>query len=199
MAVAFLNINRLTTHIDEIREFVMVKGIHILAINNEMKLSSDIPDSIIAINDFELERLDRNRHGGGVAFYIKDTINYKVVDNLPEHSLELICLEIIPKMAQSFFVLCWYRPPASTVDKFDKLGNILGYLETFNREIILLGDTNRDLLSVESDTGSTAEHMRNIYLDFGMKQLISEPTRETIHTSTLIDHIATTHPNNTVT
>ena len=176
----------------------MVKGIHNLAIN-ETKLSSDIPDSIIAINDFELERLDRNQHGGGVAFYIKDTINYKVVDNLPEHSLELICLEIIPKMALSFFVLCWYRPPASTVDKFDELGNILGYLETFNKEIILLGDTDRDLLSVESGSDSTAEHMRNIYLDFGMKQLISEPTRETIRASTLIDHIATIHSNNIVT
>ena len=103
-------------------------------------------------------------------------------------------------MAQPFFVLCWYRLPASTVDKFDELGNILGYLETFNREIILLGDTNRDFLSVESGSGSSAEHMRNIYLDFGMKQLISEPTRETIiRTGTLIDHIATTHPNNIVT
>ena len=164
MAVAFLNVTRLTTHIDEIRESVMAKGIHILAIN-ETKLSSDIPDSIIAINDFELRRLDRNEHGGGVAFYIKDTINYKVLDNLPEHSLELICLEIIPKNVQPFFVLCWYRPPASTVDKFDELGNILGYLETCNRKIILLGDTDRDLLSAETGTGSTAEHMRNIYLD----------------------------------
>ena len=72
MTVVFLNVNRLTTHIDEIREFVMVKGIQILAIN-ETKLSSDIPDSIIAINDFELERLDRNEHGGGVAFHMKDT------------------------------------------------------------------------------------------------------------------------------
>ena len=85
------------------------------------------------------------------------------------------------------------------VDKFDELGNILGYLETLNREIISLGGTNRNLLSVERVTGSTAEHMRNIYLDFGMKQLISEPTRETIRTSTLIDHIATTHSNNIVT
>ena len=75
MAVAFLNVTRLTTHIDEIKELVMAKGIHILAIN-ETKLSSDIPDSIIAINDFELRRLDRNEHGGGVAFYIKDTIRY---------------------------------------------------------------------------------------------------------------------------
>ena len=62
MAVAVLNVNRLTTHIDEIREFVMVKGIHILAIN-ETKLSSDIPDRIIAISDFELERLVRKKHG----------------------------------------------------------------------------------------------------------------------------------------
>ena len=117
---------------------------------------------------------------------------------MPEHSLELICLEIIPKKSQPFFALCWYRPPASTVDKFDELGNILGYLETFNRDIILPGDTNKDLLSVESSTGSTAEHMRNTYLDFGMKH-ISESTRETIRTSTLIDHIAITHPKNIVT
>ena len=104
MAVAFLNVNLSTTHIDEIREFVMVQqGIHTLAIN-ETKLSSDIADISIAINDFTLKRLDRNEHGGGIAFYIKDTINYKVLDNLPEHSIELICLEIFPKKAQPFFL-----------------------------------------------------------------------------------------------
>ena len=113
----------------------------------------------------------QKRTGGGVVFYINDPINYKVVDNLPEHSLELMCSEIIPKQAHSFFVLCWYRPPALTVDKFDELVNILGYLETFNRKIILLRDTNSDLLSVETGTGSTAEHMRNLYSDFGKKQL----------------------------
>ena len=53
----------------------MIKGIHILAIN-KTKLSSDIPGRIIAINDLELERLDRNEHGVEVALYIKDTINY---------------------------------------------------------------------------------------------------------------------------
>ena len=97
----------------------MVKGIHILAIN-ETKLSSDIPDSIISINDFELERLDRYEHGGGeggaVAFYIKDTkfINYKVVDNLLEHSLELICLEIIPKKCTAIF--CFMLVQTTSVD-----------------------------------------------------------------------------------
>ena len=74
-------------------------------------------------------------------------------------------MEIIPKKAHPFSVLCWVRSPASTVDKFDELGNILGYLETFNRKIILLGDTYRNSLSVESGIASTAEHMQNIYLD----------------------------------
>ena len=36
----------------------MVKRIHF----------GNIPDSIIAINDFESESLDRNEHGGGVGF-----------------------------------------------------------------------------------------------------------------------------------
>ena len=40
--------------------------------------------------------------------------------------------------------------------------------------------------------------MTNIYDNFGFKQLISEPTRETVSTKTLIDQIATTHPNNIV-
>ena len=49
----FKNVNHLITHIDEMREFEMVKGIRILAVN-KTKLSSDIPDSIMAINAFEL-------------------------------------------------------------------------------------------------------------------------------------------------
>ena len=40
--------------------------------------------------------------------------------------------------------------------------------------------------------------MTNIYDNLGFKQLISEPTRETVSTKPLIDQIATTHPNNIV-
>ena len=41
--------------------------------------------------------------------------------------------------------------------------------------------------------------MTNIYDNFGFKQLISEPTRETVSTKTSIDPIAMTHPNNSMT
>ena len=55
-----------------------------------------------------------------------------------------------------------------------------------NKEFILLGDFNRNLLSqeIDSDWG-------NFTLSLGLTQLISEPTRVTQESRTLIDHIYT--------
>ena len=44
---------------------------------NETKLDDTIRDEQVTIEGFSLLRLDRNRHGGGVAFYIKETVNYE--------------------------------------------------------------------------------------------------------------------------
>ena len=38
--------------------------------------------------------------------------------------------------------------------------------------------------------------MLNMYELFSLKQLIKEPTRVTMDTSTIVDHVATTHPQN---
>ena len=38
--------------------------------------------------------------------------------------------------------------------------------------------------------------MQNIYELFSLKQLIEEPTRVIMNTSTIIDNVATTHPQN---
>ena len=77
---------------------------------NETKLSKYNSDCLISIYNFAVERKDRNEDGGGVAIYVGNAITYKIVENLTQHSLELLCLEIIPKQAKSFFVVCWYRP-----------------------------------------------------------------------------------------
>ena len=121
--------------------------------------------------------------GVGVAIYIHSSFNYEVVDTLHENSLEQICIKIIPKVAQPLFVLIWYRPPSSTVDKFIEMENILSYLELSRKDIIFLGDTNCDLLSDRA-------HMKELYDSFGFKQLIDKPTREKIKTKTLTDHAA---------
>ena len=63
-------------------------------------------------------------------------------------------------------------------------------------------DTNSDLDHVIPNLDhAIPNHVKrivNIYDSYGLKQLITEPTRETIHTSTLIDHIAVSNANNIV-
>ena len=89
MAIASLNVNSLLLHIDEIRTLVKNLGIHILAIN-ETKLDGTIDVALVSIDGYSIKRRDRNRNGGGVALYIKDSIVDKcsIRVDLPESSLE---------------------------------------------------------------------------------------------------------------
>ena len=41
---------------------------------------------------------------------------------------------------------------------------------------------------------NAAVHIASIYDTFGLTQLIKDPSRETLDTAPLIDHIASTHP-----
>lgn len=45
----------------------------------ETWLCSDILDTEISIPNYSIVRLDRNRHGGGVAMYIKNSLLYNAV------------------------------------------------------------------------------------------------------------------------
>ena len=68
--------------------------------------------------------------------------------------------------------------------------------------MIILGDTNCDFsLKVDDEYSSSLKntaHSLEIYDLFGLTQMIGEPTRVTLTTSTLIDHIATNKPENVV-
>ena len=39
---------------------------------------------------------DRNRHGGGVALYIKNILSYSVTEDFVTARLEIVCVEINP-------------------------------------------------------------------------------------------------------
>ena len=145
MALSFQNIASLEQQFNELADLVRCKGVHILGLN-ETKLDSSFPDSLTSIDGYSLERNDRNSFGGGVTFYIHKSINYEMVTSLPENSLEILCIKMKPVSAQPFYVLNWYQPPSSRVEKFAELKNVLSYLESYGNEIFLLGGTNCNLL-----------------------------------------------------
>ena len=83
----------------------------ILAIN-ETKLDSSISDSEIYINNYTVLRFDRNRIGGGVALYIKNSISSSERKDLVADTLEMLCIEITRQHSKPIlncFFLVRYR------------------------------------------------------------------------------------------
>ena len=192
--IASINVNSLSLHFDEIKCLVKEKDIHILALN-ETKLDKDISNKQLEIEGYRFERLDRNRIGGGVAIFCRNTSECAKREDIPISTLEMICLEIKPPNAKPYLVLSWYRPPSATIETFENLERVLRFLESEDKEIILLGDTNCDfsnkmLESSSNNLPNNINRLADLYYSFGLTQLISEPSRETIDTSTIIDHIA---------
>ena len=165
---------------------------------NETKLVNSYPKELTNIEGYQQEREDRNAIGGGVALYIREPIQYTRRTDLPESDLEFIFVEIKPPKSRPYIVIVWYRPPSDPVDSFNKLETNLSYLDREGKEIILLADTNCDFTSIPKGqlSDNNAERLRSIYDLFSFTQLIEEPTRVTLGTATLLDHIATTCPNN---
>ena len=67
-------------HVDELRILLVNYPVDILSIN-ETKLDNSIKDCEIhrPIPGYEILRRDRDRHGGGVCFYIRTIINFSIL------------------------------------------------------------------------------------------------------------------------
>ena len=201
MVIGSINVNSLLLHIDEVRELIKDKEFHILAIN-ETKLDSTIADNLLGVDGYALHRRDRDRHGGGVAVYVRDSLKHHRRRDIPEGGLEFIGIEVEPTKAQPFIVAAWYRPPSDPIESFAKLEGNLEFFDRENKEVIFLVYTNCDMFLLENSPENAtnhvnaAVHMASIYDTFGLTQLIKDPTRETLDTTTLIDHVASTHPEN---
>ena len=70
--------------------------------------------------------------------------------------------------------------------------NLIARLDLTNLEFFLLGDMNADMASTNND--NNVRQLTNIADIYGLRQLISEPTRITDKSATLIDLIFTNCP-----
>ena len=126
--IAFLNIASLPKHIDELRLNMQHQYLDILVLN-ETRLDETISNSEISIDKYTLVRNDRTRHGGGVAMYIGNSINFNLRNDLHDEALEFLCVEISKPKVKPFLISTWYRHPNSCKDLFDKLQVILDKIE----------------------------------------------------------------------
>jgi exonuclease III len=172
-----LNIVTLPGHLDEFQYFMCNNPVDIIALN-ETRLESYIPDNEINIDGYDLYRNDRNREGGGVAIYISNKSGFtnKVRDDLMPPELEIITIEVASPKSRPIVVIAWYRPQ-SEIKLFDHIESILEKLECENKDVVLMGDVNCDVLA--TNPSCYTNRLNAISDNFHLKQVITEPTRVT--------------------
>lgn len=134
-----------------------------------------------------------NKEGGGIAMYVKADIEYITRPDLQlptEKSLlyDSICIEI-KTHTRNIIVFTIYRTPShnSIHELTSDLNSILEKANTENKDIIITGDLNIDLLKY------TVHNPTTLFLDMlisnDLMPQITKPTRITQSSATLIDHI----------
>ena len=170
---------------------------------SESKLDSTVLDQEIYIDNYEILRFDRNRHGEGVACYIRSDISYKLNYLLP-NEIKNITFDILMPYTKPITVGIIYRPPNQS--KFlDIFEENLPKINASYREIYSLSDFNINLF----ENGKFVFHKSSIdnkNLDsftkkyhecctlFGLKQLIKCATRITSNSSSIPGHVLASFP-----
>lgn len=192
-----LNVNGLLGKVDQIRLLLSETGCntHIFQVS-ESHLDESISDSLINVCGYNIIRKDRKGGpGSGVCMYIRNDLNYQRRQDLEKDEIEALVIEIFIKYSKSLLASVVYRPPDSSKYLNRKFEHVFADFITTavseDKEFILSGDLNCDYLK-RSDHIAIKDCLK---LN-GFKQLIDEPTRITMNTSSLIDIIATTHENN---
>ena len=174
---------------------------------SETKLDDSVFDAEINIEGYTLIRSDRNRHGGGVACYVKQHLTFDVMYYF-SNEIENIFIDIFLPKTKPLTLGFFYRPPNQynflhlIEDDFKKLNpeykelHILGDIN-----INTLIDNNRSIFEIRKNTPlinslpSLCKQYIEFCSSFSLKQLISSPTRITCSSSTIIDHILTNTTN----
>ena len=142
----------------------------------ESWLDKEISDSELSLDGYNVSRVDRNRHGGGVLIFVESTLVPKVVFN-GNCDLELLIASVSNSCNRQCYIGILYRPPDSNHSVLDNVNHVL----------------------------CTMDHSHHFYHHFHhhllgfmstlcLSQVVSEPTCLFSHSSTLIDLVLCLNP-----
>ena len=92
--IANLNITSLIKHIDELRIYMHNHELDVLGMN-ETRRNSDVPIDLISVGSLTWIAKKRNRSCGGVGFYVRNSINFEVRQDLTNNEIESLAIEIL--------------------------------------------------------------------------------------------------------
>ena len=197
------NINSLLPKIEELRIIAKSTNAAIIGIS-ESKLDESVLEPEIEIDDYKILRCDRNRHGGGVACYIRNDLSYNIIFVFPSE-IESVFLEILLRNSKPITVGTIYHPPNQS-NFLEVLNENMNKIDSISNETYILCDFNinlsinysyifskKDMLNNKSIPKDVKSYYEFCML-FSLHQLIKVPTRITCNSATIIDHILASYP-----
>ena len=178
------NCRSLLPKIDHLRLLISSHSPNVVAIT-ETWLDSTISNSELFIPGYQLVRRDRDLHGGGVGLYIRDNLSFSLLFSHP--SAELLVVELNLRHSS---MLCgvFYLPPSSDGSDLSSVETALEQLSPSKlKSLTLLGDFNID--RSPSSRHPLLNNITSIEDKLGLKQIVTFPTRTTVTTESLIDHV----------
>ena len=189
-----------STKLDELHSTVCIDKTFDIICISETWLDNTIMDSDIDLPDYKIFRKDRNRHGGGVAIYVHDSLPVRKLNEFDINGLELVCVELIHNN-KKFIIACCYRPPGANLEEstefLENFQTVYNLMLTFSPEsVFILGDFNDRCLQWEdphknSELGLTFFECLQNNLLF---QIIKEPTYICDKYNSILDLIITDSP-----
>ena len=170
LKIFYFNARSLLPKLDELRLLTICHSPDVICIV-ESWLAPDILDSELTLPGYTVFRLDRNRHGGGVAVYVRSSLSPSVL--FSSDSLEFLIVSLTSHN-RPLCIGTFYRPPSSPQD-ISILSRSLSTLPVSTlSKLLLIGDFNVNY-SQPSSSPLYAE-LISLSNSYSLDQIISEPT-----------------------
>ena len=189
-----LNISSLPSHIDDLKTLInsVKKSPLIIGISESNLYKSDSSITNVDLDGFSYIHTPTESKKGGSLLYINNSVNFKARNDLTIYKpkeLESIFIEIINTKQTNLIIGSIYRHPSMSLTEFnvDYLNPLLEKMGLENKNHLLMGDFNADLIHY-SDTVEISTFVDTM-TSSSLFPLITQPTRVTNHSKTLIDNI----------
>ena len=146
------------------------------------------------IEDYELDGYKtphcqnrESRTGGGVLFYVRDTLSSKIVKNssYSDTNNNILTISVTKNNNNYISTVCYRSPSADNTTFLPNFKNVIDNIG--KKDSIVCGDFNYNLFNVEHHPAT--EEYYNYMNANSYIPVITKPTRVTATSATLIDHI----------
>lgn len=156
---------------------------------SETHITNEIEECEVTIKGYKLMQCySHSRHTGGVAVYIRNKIKCSVLNSVSiKNNVWILSIDVKFEAKPLICTVLYHSPSASDSYFLKEFENWIKDNINYDKCNVLAGDFNINIMK----KSTYGERLKNILNLYGLKQTVSDPTRITNTSATLIDLVIT--------